>query len=160
MAPSAHLSEGNLDQQRCASPLVDQRMTSTVPYALVVDDDALILMSACDILEEAGFRCHEAMSGEEAVALLEHQHESVTLLFSDVDLGPEGMNGFALARHVAEHWPAIEIVIASGHVLPQSNEMPEKATFIAKPFNERVVHEHLAAKLPDGKKPEPLKRAA
>jgi hypothetical protein len=29
--------------------------TSTVPYAVVVDDDLFILMHACDILEEAGF---------------------------------------------------------------------------------------------------------
>jgi hypothetical protein len=37
--------------------------------------------------------------------------------------------------------------------------MPEKATFIGKPFSASIVHEHLRAKLPDGKKPEPLKTA-
>jgi hypothetical protein len=37
--------------------------------------------------------------------------------------------------------------------------MPEKATFIGKPFSAAIVHEHLRAKLPDGKKPEPLKTA-
>ena len=30
--------------------------TSTVPYALAVDDDAIIRIDACQILEEAGFR--------------------------------------------------------------------------------------------------------
>ena len=38
----------------------------TVPYALVVDDDPLILRHACDIPEGAGFRFHEAGTGEEA----------------------------------------------------------------------------------------------
>ena len=128
------------------------------PYALVVEDDALILMQACDILDHAGFRCHEAMDGGDAIALLEQCHEEVILLFSDVDLGP-GISGFELARHVDRHWPHIEIVIASGHVLPADNEMPDRATFISKPFSEHVVVEHLAGKLPDGKKPEPLKRA-
>jgi CheY-like chemotaxis protein len=133
-------------------------MPSTVPYALVVDDDPLILMDTICMLEDAGFRLHEAMNGDEAKAVLEEHWESVVLLFSDVDM-PGATNGFALARHVAEHWPAIEIVIASGHVLPQEGELPEKATFLAKPFNKQVVHGHLAKILPDSKKPAPLMKA-
>ena len=131
---------------------------STEPYALIVDDDAFILMQARDILEHAGFRCHDALDGDEAIGLLEQRQAEVTLLFSDVDLGG-GMTGFDLARHVDQHWPHIEIVIASGHVLPERDDMPEKASFIAKPFSERIVFEHLAERLPDGKKPEPLRRA-
>ena len=129
------------------------------PVALVVDDEALILIQATDILTGAGFECHEAMDGCEAISFLERHHSSVTLLFSDVDLGT-GMNGFALAQHVAEHWPHIEIVIASGYVLPQVNDMPDKATFIPKPFGEHAVRAHLAANLPDEKKPGLLKLAA
>lgn len=131
---------------------------STTPYALVVDDDPIILMDACDILEEAGFRFHEADNGDAAVTLLDEHHDSVILFFSDVEM-PGGRNGFELARHVDKHWPHIEIVIASGNVKPKPGDMPEKATFIAKPFNARMVHEHLAQTLPDEKKPEPLKRA-
>jgi len=130
---------------------------SHVPFALVVDDDPMIRMHACDILADAGFRCHEAETGEDALELLADHHESVTLLFSDVELG-EGINGFVVARHVDENWPHIEIVIASGRVKPDDGDMPAKATFIAKPFSEQLVHEHLREKLPDGKKPEPLKR--
>ena len=130
----------------------------TVPCALVVDDHPFIIIEATGILEKAGFRCHEAMSGEEAIALMQEHHGSVTLLFSDVDLG-SGMDGFGLARHVAEHWPHIEIVIASGHVIPDKGDMPGRATFISKPFGEHSVMEHLAKTMPDGKKPEPLKRA-
>jgi CheY-like chemotaxis protein len=131
---------------------------STKPYALVVDDDAIILMDACDILEEAGFRFYEAGTGDEAIRLLEDYADSVILLFSDVEM-PGNTDGFALARHVARHWPWIEIVIASGRVTPGLNEMPTKATFISKPFNHEMVHEHLRQTLPDHKKPEPLKRA-
>ncbi|WP_235518097.1 hypothetical protein [Sphingomonas sp. Leaf208] len=39
---------------------------STVPYALVVDDDPLIMMDTTSILEDAGFRFYEAMDGDEA----------------------------------------------------------------------------------------------
>lgn len=131
---------------------------STIPYALVVDDDALILMHACDILEEAGFRFYEAGTGDEAKTLLDQVADNVTLLFSDVEM-PGETDGFALARHVSEVWPWIEIVIASGRVTPSANDLPPRATFISKPFNNEMVHEHLRKTLPDKKKPEPLKRA-
>lgn len=131
---------------------------STVPFALVVDDDPLILMDTTIILEDAGFRVHEAMDGDEAKGVLAEHWESIVLLFSDVDM-PGSTNGFSLARHVDDQWPHIEIVIASWHVLPEEGDMPSRATFISKPFNARMVHEHLAKTLPDEKKPEPLAKA-
>jgi len=131
---------------------------STVPYALVVEDDPIIMMETTYILEDAGFRVHESFNGDEAVTHLAEHWESTVLLFSDVDM-PGTLNGFALARHVAENWPQIEIVIASGHASPAAGDMPEKATFITKPFNQRMVREHLAEMLPDDKKPEPLRKA-
>lgn len=131
---------------------------STEPYALVVDDDAFILMDACSILETAGFRFYEAGSGDEAKTLLSEHAESVTLLFSDVEM-PGETDGFALAHYVDEHWPWIEIVIASGNVTPGENDLPAKATFISKPFNHDMVHNHLREKLPDGKKPTQLRQA-
>lgn len=131
--------------------------TSTLPYALVVEDDVLILMHTCDILEEAGFRFYEASTAAGAIALLEGLAGNVILLFSDVELMGD-MDGFSLARHVENHWPWIEIVIASGHVEPKKDDMPAKATFIRKPFNSHIVHDHLRATLPDGKKPEPLRQ--
>ncbi|KQN04044.1 MULTISPECIES: response regulator [unclassified Sphingomonas] len=132
--------------------------TSTIPFALVVDDDPMILMDTSGILEDAGFRIHEAMDGDQAKAVLAEHWESIVLLFSDVDM-PGSTNGFELAQHADRHWPHIEIVIASGHVLPRDGDMPERATFISKPFNKRTVHHHLAQMLPDEKKPEPLAKA-
>jgi CheY-like chemotaxis protein len=131
---------------------------STVPYAIVVEDDPIIMMETVFILEDAGFRVYESFDGDEAILHLAKHWESTVLLFSDVDM-PGSMNGFALARYVAEHWPLIKIVIASGHTLPADGDMPAKATFITKPFNQRMVHEQLSQILPDDKKPEPLKKA-
>jgi CheY-like chemotaxis protein len=102
-------------------------------------------------------RTRRCGTGVEAIALLEAHAERVILVFSDVEM-PGEVDGFALARHVCEHWPWIEIVIASGRIRLQPGDMPDKATFIAKPFSARLVHDHLRAKLPEQKKPEPLKR--
>ena len=131
---------------------------STVPYAIVVEDDPIIMMETSYILEDAGFRVHESFDGDEAIVHLEEHWESTVLLFSDVDM-PGTMNGFSLSRHVAEHWPTIEIVIASGHASPKAGDMPRKATFITKPFNQRMVHDHLNKILPDDKKTAPLRKA-
>ena len=131
---------------------------STVPYALVVDDDAVILMHACDIIEEAGFRFFEAANGDEAIKVMDRHADSIVLLFSDVEM-PGSMNGFALAHHVAAAWPHVEIVISSGRVSPSPGDMPLKATFIGKPFNADMVHAHLREILPEGKKPDPLRTA-
>jgi CheY-like chemotaxis protein len=131
---------------------------STVPFAIVVEDDPIIMMGTTSILEEAGFRVHESFDGDEAVTLLTEHWESTVLLFSDVDM-PGSMNGFGLARYVAEHWPLIDIVIASGHMLPAAGDMPEKATFLTRPFNQRMVLSHLNEILPDERKPEPLRKA-
>jgi len=132
--------------------------TSTVPYALAVDDDPFILMDVTAILEDAGFRTYEADNGDAAIAMLPEYAHTITLLFSDVDM-PGHTNGFALANHVAENYPWIEIVIGSGHLQPKEGDMPEKATFVSKPFNAQMIHGHLRETLPDGKLPEPLKNA-
>ncbi|MEH3036105.1 MAG: response regulator [Sphingomonas adhaesiva] len=131
---------------------------STVPFAVVVDDDTLVLMNASDILSDVGFRTLEASNGDQAKDIIEDKGESIVLLFTDVEM-PGKTDGFALSRYVAEHWSDIEIVVASGRVKPEPGDMPEKATFLSKPFNAETIHDHLRETLPDGKKPEPLKQA-
>jgi CheY-like chemotaxis protein len=131
---------------------------ATTPFALVVDDDALILMHACEILEEAGFRFYEACDGDAALSLLEQFAENVILLFTDIEM-PGSQNGFELAKIVDRRWPDIEIVVASGRLEPGPGDMPDRATFISKPFSKDTVHDHLRNTLPDGKKPRQLLRA-
>lgn len=129
--------------------------TSTVPYALAVDDEAIIRLDALEILETAGFRCLDAASGDEAIEILSTRSEQIVLLFTDVEM-PGSVDGFALARHVAQHWPHIEIVVSSGRLKPAEGDLPEKAAFISKPFSSDIVHSELRRLLPDGKKPDPL----
>ena len=61
------------------------------PYALVADDDTLIRMDACEILKEAGFRCHDAATAEQAVELLGSFGQNIQLLFTDVSMPPGTM---------------------------------------------------------------------
>lgn len=126
------------------------------PCALVVDDDALIRMNALDILEDAGFETLEAADADAALELLRKRHPDLSVLFTDVQM-PGGLDGFALARHAAGHWPHIRIVVASGQATPGPDDLPDGAHFIAKPFSARIVHDHLRDMLPEGGKPPPLR---
>ncbi|MDP4027282.1 response regulator [Methylobacterium sp. NEAU 140] len=126
------------------------------PIAVVVDDDPLIRMDVLGILEDAGFATCEAEDGACGIALLEQTLEGVELLFTDVQM-PGGMDGFALTREVARRWPRISIVVASGTMRPGPADLPEGATFIAKPFSAEVVHDHLCELLPRRRQPAPLR---
>ncbi|MEH3061542.1 MAG: response regulator [Methylobacterium radiotolerans] len=131
---------------------------SSQPFALVVDDDPLILMDACAIVEDAGFRPLEAHTGDAAIALLDRHDGQVDLLFTDVQM-PGSRDGFALAREAATRWPHIRILVASGQMTPGPGDLPDGAHFIGKPFSAEVVHDRLKELLPEERKPEPLRRA-
>jgi CheY-like chemotaxis protein len=128
----------------------------TVPFALVVEDDAIVRMDVVEILQNAGFRSLDAADPSEALELLEARGDSIVLLFTDVEM-PGEMNGLGLAREVALRWPETSIVVASGRHVPGPGELPDGAAFIRKPFTAELVYNRLQELLPDGAKPEPLK---
>lgn len=113
------------------------------PIALVVDDEPLILMDTAQMVADEGYSVVEARTAQQAFEFLE-QHPSLQLLLTDVQT-PGDINGFELARKVAEAWPHIAIVIASGAARPKVGEMPEGATFLGKPLSEQVIHEAIEA---------------
>jgi CheY-like chemotaxis protein len=105
---------------------------------LVVEDETLVRLLANDILSEAGYRVLEAHDGQEALTVLE-VHDDVRALFSDVNM--PNVDGLSLAKIVAERWPHIAVVIASGVA-----EAPEGFRFLRKPYTaEAVVREVQAA---------------
>jgi len=124
--------------------------------ALVADDDAFIRIDASAILEEAGFSCFEAANGDAAWTIIAQEDCRITLLFTDVEM-PGGMDGFELARRTAARCPDIEIVVASGRVTPRPGDLPAGASFIGKPFSVKLVLDHLKSRLPEEKKPHPLR---
>ncbi|MCE6076813.1 response regulator [Agrobacterium vitis] len=111
------------------------------PIALVVDDEPLILMNTSDMISDEGFAVVEATTADQAYAFLD-KHSSLQLLFTDVQM-PGELDGFGLARVVAERWPHICVVIASGAAVPGPDDIPDNATFITKPFTAALVHQVL-----------------
>jgi DNA-binding NtrC family response regulator len=98
---------------------------------LLVEDEPLVRLVMADILIEADFRVIEAANADEALTVLRAGVE-VDVLLSDVEM-PPGLNGYALARQVHEHWPGTEILITSGREWPRAGDLPPGAAFLAKP---------------------------
>lgn len=110
---------------------------------LIVEDETLVRMHGCDMLESAGFDVLEAESADEAVKVLE-EHDDVHLLFSDIDM-PGSMDGLELAALVYRRWPRIGLLITSGHRRPEASAIPQDGRFLAKPWQEGAVVQHVRA---------------
>jgi len=99
---------------------------------LVVDDEVLVRMLACDILEDAGYDALEAVDAREALVLLDARPD-IVLLFTDVDM-PGEINGLGLARLVAKRWPNLPIIATSGAAVLKPVDLPPKGRFLQKPY--------------------------
>ena len=120
--------------------LANMTSEQIVPVILIVEDEALVRLSAVDMFEDAGFRMIEAVNSEQALELLAADSD-VQLLFTDVNM-PGTIDGLALARQVRDRWPHIGIMIASGKQSPQPEELPAGSRFEQKPYNADTVVRH------------------
>ncbi|WP_114944009.1 response regulator [Microvirga calopogonii] len=84
-----------------------------LPTVLVVEADVLVRLVIADYLRECGYRVHEAVNAEEAVAILQSPEVSVDVVFSDVEM-PGTMDGFGLARWIRTNKPGTEVILTSG----------------------------------------------
>ncbi len=99
---------------------------------LLVEDEPLVRMFGADVLEEAGYEVVEAADGDEALQVLEARAD-VDVLFTDVNM-PGSLDGLGLARLVHERRPAIKLLIASGQVRLNDNDIPNAGRFLPKPY--------------------------
>jgi len=100
---------------------------------LVVEDDELVRIDSCDLLERAGLRVLEAANADEAMALLE-THPEVRVLVTDVKM-PGWMSGIDLARQAAKKWPDMCIMVTSAYYTSDEGELPDNMTIFPKPFS-------------------------
>jgi two-component system, response regulator PdtaR len=109
--------------------------SSSHALVLVVEDDVFERMGVSDMFAEAGYRVLEAGDADEALRLFEANSE-IRLLFTDVSM-PGSMSGSDLARHVAERWPSVGIIVTSGR--PRPDKLPLSMRFHDKPYEPMVV---------------------
>jgi putative nucleotidyltransferase with HDIG domain len=77
---------------------------------LIVDDEEAIREIVHSMLSMAGYRCHQASSGVEALAILE-SGEQFELMLSDLMMGE--MDGIALLERTKEKYPDMPVVMVT-----------------------------------------------
>jgi two-component system, response regulator PdtaR len=111
--------------------------SSDKPAVLVVEDEALTLLAAVDLVESAGFEALEARNADEAIAILEARTD-VRLVFTDVDM-PGTMDGLKLSHFIRDRWPPIRIIVASGKAILDESHLPAGARFFSKPYGDQTI---------------------
>ena len=123
---------------------VTLRADTPSPTILVVEDEVLIRLVIADYLRDCGYKVHEAVSGEEAIAILQAPEVSIDVVFSDVEM-PGSMDGFALARWVRANKPGMEVILTSG--IERSADIAatlcEAGPLMKKPYSSQDVVDRL-----------------
>jgi CheY-like chemotaxis protein len=121
-----------------ASPVDPGRRCST---CLVVEDEAMIRMLVCELLEEAGFAV--AAAGDAAAALgafLAAPADQPWVLVTDINLGP-GADGVALAAAARRLRPGLPVVYVTANpdrVAAARRGSPDDRV-VAKPFDSEAL---------------------
>jgi PAS domain S-box-containing protein len=111
---------------------------------LAVDDDALVLTNTGAMLEDLGHTVQRASSAKAALEIL-NSDPTIELVVTD-QVMPQ-MTGLQLAKIVAQTWPDVLIVIATGYAETEPgalNNMPR----LAKPFTRQELAAEIVRLLP------------
>jgi CheY-like chemotaxis protein len=102
---------------------------------LVVEDEAMVLRLAVQLLTRLGYQTIEAHDGPAACAVLDGPGR-IDLLFTDVVL-PKGMNGTALALEAHKRRPGLKVLYMSGYTanaIIHHGRLDKGVHLLTKPF--------------------------
>ncbi|KQM77366.1 PAS domain-containing protein [Xylophilus sp. Leaf220] len=119
---------------------------------LVVEDNNTVGQFSTAVLQDLGYRTHWAHDAQEALALLEADHERFDLVFSDVIM--PGMNGVELAQAIRQRWPGLPVVLTSGYSEVLAADTRHGFELVQKPYSvaalSRVIQQAIRNRAPGG----------
>ena len=113
---------------------------------LVVDDDQTARNNLCHVLARDGYRVTAAVSGADAVALLEREYFDVVV----TDLKMAGVDGMAVLTKAKARDAGVEVIMISGYATtPTTVEAMKRGSyhFLAKPLRLDELRETIRAAL-------------
>jgi len=111
---------------------------------LLVDDDEIVQATVASMLEDLGYTVLTALSGAEALAILE-KGAKVDLLFTDVVM-PGAVSGRQLAERALAIVPGLKVLFTSGYTenaIVHNGRLDPGVELLSKPYG----REQLAAKV-------------
>jgi CheY-like chemotaxis protein len=114
--------------------MVQPRSPNGSPLILIVDDNVDVREMYCTYLEFSGFRCSEALNGEDALAQVAHERPDLILMDATMPL----MDGWEAARRLKQdsEMNQIPLIIFTAHAFHEHRERAETLGadgFLAKP---------------------------
>ncbi|HEX6960000.1 MAG TPA: response regulator [Ferrovibrio sp.] len=110
------------------------------PWALLVEDEALVRAAAADALRELGFEVEESASAMGAMNKLRLARSRLTLAI--IDIGLPDLTGDILAAELRASRPHLPIIIATGrdtHSIPDPLRSDPLLRLLPKPYDERDI---------------------
>ena len=102
---------------------------------LVVEDEDIVRNLCVRILEQLGYKVHQARNGTEAIAVAGGCGERIDLLLTDVVM--PGMNGSELAAQLVPRHPEMKVLFTSGYTddaITRHGILDEGVSFLGKPY--------------------------
>ncbi len=118
---------------------------SASAVVLVVEDEPMVRLDAIETLKDAGFNVIEAANADEAISVLEAR-DDIRVVMTDIQM-PGSMDGLKLAATIRDRWPPIELIVTSGRIAVQPQDLPERGRFLPKPYSGPRLVEAIQAAL-------------
>jgi len=131
-------------------------MTTTLPRGtetiLVVEDELIVRLTVCNLLQRFGYTVLPAESGAEALKVWQKHKDRIQLLLTDIVM-PGNMPGYELARQLLAEKPQLKIIYTSGYSEDLADKrvtLMEGVNFLQKPYAPQQLAEALRKTLDPG----------
>ncbi|MCM2563668.1 PAS domain S-box protein [Lutimaribacter sp. EGI FJ00015] len=124
-----------IEQETDVKPAVEVPLTGGTEHILIAEDDDLVLQHLKNQLVSLGYRVSEAMSGPEALEVMQ-THEDIDLLLTDIVM-PGGMNGRELAEQAQSARPSLKVLFTSGYTenaIVHQGRLDPGVALLSKPY--------------------------
>jgi CheY-like chemotaxis protein len=122
-------------------------MSDDVPRrttVLIVEDEPGLRELMVEELIDAGFEVLDAEIGHAAVAIID-SGRPIDVLFTDIRL-PGVLDGWQIAQHAREVYPAIHVIYASGYSGDLSAQVPN-SLYVRKPYLPAAIIAEITGRL-------------
>ena len=100
---------------------------------MLVEDEFLIRLTLAEVLADEGYHVVEAVTGDEALALLQGG-AAIDILLTDVQL-PGALDGYALVKQARLAMPNLPVIFMTGRPDRANGPVADTYdTYIAKPY--------------------------